>query len=151
MITDLVKVLEIIANGIQRKLTQDEISKEINIEKHSVDYNIIAAAYSWIYEKLLKDVTLKHSYTRNGSQRIFSADEYDSIGLANANYILHFYNIGLLNERDLDKIIEQITRFPFETVSLNDINVFILTLFLDIDTITPSGSRKMLYSSDKIN
>ncbi len=151
MITDLVKVLEIIANGIHRKHTPEEIFHQISSEKHTVDHNVIAAAYSWIYEKLLKDFTSNCSYNRSGSLRFFSSEETNLLGMVNANYLLHFYNIGLLNEKDLDKIIEQISRFPHGTVSLNDFNVLILALFLDVDKITPAGSRKMLYSSDKIN
>ena len=48
-------------------------------------------------------------------------------------------------------IIDQIKLFPEESRSIENLNMLILSVFLDLDDISTPGSRYLLYSSDTIN
>ncbi|HEY6906131.1 MAG TPA: hypothetical protein VI230_01600, partial [Ignavibacteriaceae bacterium] len=67
------------------------------------------------------------------------------------NYLLHLNNIGLLTNPDLEIIIEELKLFPRELINTESINVIIISLFLEVNTLTLPGSRLVLYSSDTIN
>jgi uncharacterized protein Smg (DUF494 family) len=114
---------------------------------------LIAAAYSWIYEKKLRELYLSKALNRQSSKslRVLSENELYIIGLKNYDYILHFYNIGLVNNSEIEMIIDNIMTFPEEIRTKESINLLILSVILDIDRVSLPGSRYTLYSSDTIN
>jgi hypothetical protein len=59
--------------------------------------------------------------------------------------------VGLLDPLDVDLLVEQMTMFPEEKVSKDDINWIILFSLVDFDAEVLPGSRVLLYSSDTIN
>ncbi len=152
MTTEIVKVLETIVQAINKNYSFEEVEKFIKIDK-KIDKTIIAAAYSWIYEKRLRELYRVRELKPKSSEslRILSEEEASTIGLQNYNYILHFYNIGMLNNNELETIIDQIKIFPDEAKTTENINLLILSIFLDLEKISIPGSRYMLYSSDTIN
>ena len=152
MVQEIVKMLEKIVQAINNNFSFEEVENTINQEK-KIDKNIVAAVYSWIYEKLLREYYQKKQLNSGSSKsfRFFSQEEISAIGMQNYNYILHFYNIGLLNNNEVETIIDQIQIFPEESISIEKINLLILSIFLDIDNISLPGSRYLLYSSDTIN
>ena len=85
------------------------------------------------------------------SFRILSGEEIDQIGLKNYNYLLHFYNKGIISNSDLELIMEQIKLFGGDEVSFEQLTLLILSLFLELNNFTLPGSRAILYSSDLIN
>lgn len=152
MIGELVKILEKIAKGINNNYSFEEVESSINNES-KIDKIAAAAAYSWIYEKFLMNFFRNKEMKENisGGLRVLSDDELSKIGLNNYNYLLHFYNVGLLNNGELEMIIDQIVLFPEGAISKENINLLILSVFLDLDSVSPPGSRYLLYSSDTIN
>lgn len=115
--------------------------------------NLTATAYSWIYEKLLSDMTDDIDNPNISTQgiRIFSNEEKELLGLKNCGYLLNLFNLGLLNNSDIESIIEEIKFIKKENVSRNDINILILSLFLGVNSLTLPGSRLSLYLSDSVN
>ena len=152
MIGELVKILEKLAKGINNNYSFEEVENLINDES-KIDKIAAAAAYSWIYEKFLMNFFRNKEMKENisGGLRVLSGDELSKIGLNNYNYLLHFYNVGLLNNGELEMIIDQIVLFPEGAISKENINLLILSVFLDLDRVSPPGSRYLLYSSDTIN
>jgi uncharacterized protein Smg (DUF494 family) len=152
MITEIVNVLAQIVKGMNENSSAEELAKKIKKES-KFDDNIIAAAYSWIYEKNnreLKKDTTDDTQSSTGF-RFIGKDEIDAIGVTNSNYLIHLHNIKLLNNKDLETIIERIKDFPEDVINFDHINLLILTLYLNVDDVTPPGSRQLLYSSDTIN
>lgn len=149
--TEIVKVLEEIVNKLNSEPAEKTFSRLS--EKYKYDKNAVAAAYSWIYDKLIKDTYGKdfHFPAVNSSFRVFSDKEINAIGLKNYNYLLHFYNKGILTNNDLELILEQIKLTGGEEVTIEQITIIILSLFLEINNYTLPGSRSILYSSDLIN
>ena len=152
MISEIVEVLAKIAKAISGNLSPEETVKILAKEK-KYRQNVIAAAYSWIYEKILRDLPelIDETLVTSTGFRILSEKEISAIGLNNYNYLLHFYNIGLLNLDELELVLDQVKLLPDDDVGEESINILILSLFLDIDKMTLPGSRLLLYSSDNIN
>ncbi len=152
MYTDILKVLVQISQGLGRQSSLDEINKQVEKYKY-LNKNEIAAAYSWVYEKLLRDVVSRKIGISdfNRGFRLLSEEEADHIGVENYDYLIHFFNAGLLNNEDLEFIIKQLMLFPEEEISKDEINTLILAIFLDIYNLDLPGSRILLYTSDTIN
>ncbi len=152
MISELVNILEKIAKGINENYSFEQVENSISYGNNT-DKTVIAAAYSWIYEKFLVNSFQKKEMKGNisGGFRILSGEEISQIGMQNYNYLLHFYNIGLLNNNELEMIIDQIKLFPETAINKDSINMLILSVFLDLDNVSLPGSRYLLYSYDTIN
>ncbi len=152
MISELVNILEKIAKGINNNYSFKQVENSIN-KNNNTDKAAIAAAYSWIYEKFLINSFRKKEMKEKLSKgfRMLSVEEISQIGLQNYNYLLHFHNIGLLNGSELELILEQIKLFPETAINKDSINILILSVFLDLDSVSLPGSRFLLYSFDTIN
>jgi uncharacterized protein Smg (DUF494 family) len=149
---EIVKVLETIVQAINENYSFEDVERSFHLESKK-EITLIAAAYSWIYEKKLRELYLSKALNQQVSKslRVLSENELYVIGLKNYNYILRFYNIGLLKNSDIEVIIDNIMTFPEEIKTKENINLLILSIILDIDRVSLPGSRYTLYSSDTIN
>ena len=152
MVAEIIEVLAKITEMKNKNISEDEVAETIQRES-KYNKNVIAAAYSWLQEKYNQNYNLRLNRNNTGSKslRILSHEEGQQIGLKNYNYLLHFYNIGLLTNNDFEEIIEELKLFPEDTIEPENINLLILSMFLDLDKLTLPGSRHLLYSTDKIN
>jgi uncharacterized protein Smg (DUF494 family) len=152
MSSEIVKVIETIVQAINKNYSFEDVERSLHL-KNKKRRTIIAAAYSWIYEKRLRDLFVAQSLNKQATKgiRILSENEASQIGLQNYNYILHFYNIGLLNINEIEMIIDNLSTFPEEMRTKESVNLLILSVILDIDRVYLPGSRYTLYSSDTIN
>ncbi|HKI78668.1 MAG TPA: DUF494 family protein [Ignavibacteriaceae bacterium] len=152
MITEIVEVLVKINEIMKMDLPEDEKTQKLNKET-KYDKNVIAAAYSWLHEKDKRNrLDVRGSSSKESkSFRTLSVSEIDQLGVKNYNYILHFYNLQLLTNSELENILEELKYFSEEAITIDQINLLILSLFLDLDRLMLPGSRILLYSSDTIN
>jgi uncharacterized protein Smg (DUF494 family) len=152
MLTDMVNLLADIFESLDNYSSLDKAADNISISK-KYNKNILATAFSWIYEKTIRDISEAAEYNGlvSSSKRIFSEEEKILVGTENFNYLLHLNNIGLLTNYDLEIIVEELKLFPRELINTEAINVIIISLFLEVNTLTLPGSRLLLYSSDTIN
>jgi len=141
-------IVNVLAELVER-MSKSAINKDFEtLLQKKYDKKIVAAAYSWIYEK-----NTRPGRINDFSQKIrmLSEDEIDFITIENYNYLLHFYNIGLFNNTEFNSIIEKILLLPDDHINIDNINILILALYLDTDNIALPGSRFLLNSSDTIN
>lgn len=152
MLTEIVNLLADIFENMDNASSLDLALDEIKINER-YNKNILATAFSWIYEKKIRDMgeEAEHEELITKGKRIFSDEEKLLVGIDNFNYLLHLNNIGLLTNLDLEIIIEELKLFPVELINTESINVIIISLFLEVNTLTLPGSRLLLYSSDTIN
>jgi uncharacterized protein Smg (DUF494 family) len=150
MTTDLIEILVKVVEGIHNKHSIEKIHKDVN-KTRKVNKNIIAAVYSWIFDKITKDITEKLDDDSSAGIRLLSDEEMQSIGVENYNFVLHLYNLGLLNNTDIEKIVEHALTFQEGELRFEELNVIILSIFLETNSELPPGSRFLLYSSDTIN
>ncbi len=152
MVGEIVKIIAKIVQGINNDYSLEQVENSIKTAG-KVNKNTVAAAYSWIYEKMMRDGFLEREMPaqRYTGLRFLSEDEKYEIGLENYDYLLHYFNIGMLNKKEFSTIIEQMKLFPEGTVDKENINILILSMFLDMNNFSTPGSRNLLYSSDTIN
>lgn len=149
----LVEAITKILEGLNRKnISLEEVNSQISKTKH-FDKQTLSIAYSLIYDKALSGKTeagnKKQALLKNF--RIFSNEERDALGSENVNYLMHLYNVGLLNEDSLEYLMEQVMMFPTEEITKEEINWIILFSLVEFNSEALPGSRFLLYSSDTIN
>ncbi|QQS37959.1 MAG: DUF494 family protein [Ignavibacteriales bacterium] len=122
-------------------------------EKEMNDQTLYIAAYSWVYEKIVRNRIQENENDKPHpkNKRIFSVEENSILGIENLGLVQKLYNSSLLTETDLDIIMSQIKLLPEEKRSKDELILLILYLLLDADLDTLPGSRMLLYSSDTIN
>jgi len=152
MISKIVDALVKVREKINEKNIKDENLENLELE-NIYKKNIVAAAYSWIYEKNQREQAIANSNTVNQRQgiRIPSEREIRAIGINNYDYLLRFYNIGLLTSFEFDYILDELKLLPLDIIDIDEINVLLLSLYLDLEKLSLPGSRLMLHSSDTIN
>ena len=152
MVSEIVDVIVRVFEGIKKENSLLEVEKLLpaGVIYHK---NIIPAAYSWIYDKSVRD-SLRNKEISTAVEsgfRILSNEEKSMFGEDIEKYLMHLYSIGLLKSNDIDKIVEQVQLFPDNAKSLDNINLLILSLFFDTEKKSLPGSRYILYSSDTVN
>jgi uncharacterized protein Smg (DUF494 family) len=152
MVAEIIEVLAKITEMGKNNIPEEEAAETIQRES-KYNKNTIAAAYSWLHEKNRQNLNNKalKDYYESKSLRILSNEEAGQIGLNNYDYLLHFYNVGLLTNNDFEEILDELKLFPEDAVRTENINILILSKFLDIDKWSLPGSRHLLYSTDNIN
>ena len=152
MVSEIVEVIVKVFEGIKKENSFIEVEKLLPVGA-IYHKNIIPAAYSWIYDKSVRDKLRDNeiSVAAESGFRVFSNEEKFLFGEDISKYLMHLYNIGLLKSNDLDKIVEQVQLFPDNAKNMDNINLLILSLFFDTDKKSLPGSRYILYSSDTVN
>ena len=152
MTAKIVEVLAKILEGLKDNDSIEEVTEHLNLNKE-FDEQTVSAALGLVFDKFLTSrlVINKGDNISSKSFRHLTNDEVSIIGIENNNYIQHLVNVGLLDPLDVELLIEQMTMFPEEKVSKDDINWIILFSLVDFDSEILPGSRVLLYSSDTIN
>lgn len=152
MTAKIVEVLAKILEGLKNNYSLEEVTKRLNLNK-DFDEQTVSAALGLVFDKFLSNrmVLQRVGVSSNKSFRLLTNEEVGIVGEDNHNYIQHLVNVGLLDPLDVELLIEQMTMFPEEKVSKDDINWIILFSLVDFDSEILPGSRVLLYSSDTIN
>jgi uncharacterized protein Smg (DUF494 family) len=149
------KIVEVLAEILER-LNKNNTLEEVNSilsKNKKFDEQTLSAAFSLVFDKVLAQriSSVKKNIKSNNNFRLLTEEEKEVIGIENYNYILHLYNVGLLDYLDFEMILEQIMMFPGESVTKDDINWTIFISLVDFNAEILPGSRLLLYSSDNIN
>lgn len=152
MTAKIVEVLAKILEGLKDNFSLEEVTKDLKLSK-DFDEQTVSAALGLVFDKFLTNrlELQKEGSSSTKSFRVLTNEEINIIGSENNNYIQHLVNVGLLDPLDVELLIEQMTMFPEEKVSKDDINWIILFSLVDFDSEILPGSRVLLYSSDTIN
>lgn len=151
MRTKIVEALAEILKEVKENNSIEEVSKALR-DSNKFDEQTLSAAFNLVYEKLFNKQLLEgRVIDRTKNFRILSDEELDVIGIDNYNYLLKLQNIGVLEELDFEKIIEQLANLPQGRISEDDINFIVLFSLVDLHNDIQPGSRIILISSDTIN
>ncbi len=151
MLTDIVEILSVMVKEARNKCSFEEAAVSI-VKEEKYDENLVAAAFSWIVEKVQRDLIINDDPIANSkSLRFFSDDEIAALGKESYEYLLYFYYSGILTEEDLDIIIDQVRVFSNDSNNIEKVKTILLYLFLELDNHSLPGSRHLLFSSDTIN
>jgi len=152
MTAKIVEVLAKILEGLKDNYSIEEVTKNLKTN-NEFDEQTVSAAFGLVFDKYLTnrlELRKRSDFSPKGF-RILTFDEQNIIGPENSKYIQHLANVGLLDPFDVELIVEQMTMFPDQKVSKEDINWIILFSLVDFDSAILPGSRVLLYSSDTIN
>lgn len=152
MTAKIVEVLAKILEGLKDNDSIEEVTKHLNLN-NDFDEQTVSAALGLVFDKFLTNRLVLHKEGSLNSKgfRLLTPEEISIVGTENYNYIQHLVNVGLLDPLDVELLIEQMTMFPEEKISKDDINWIILFSLVDFDSEILPGSRVLLYSSDTIN
>jgi len=145
----LAKILENLSNNVSLEVLNHSLMKN-----NKYDKQLLGIAFSLVYDKILirkMRSDEEQLYEKNKSIRLLSEEEKDFLGLDNYNYLLHLINVGLLDNKNLEAILEQIILFPENRITRREINWIILLSLVELDSKILPGSRILLYSSDTVN
>ncbi|MEW6194753.1 MAG: DUF494 family protein [Bacteroidota bacterium] len=147
----LVEVITKILEGISNNVPFEELNKSLMNNKE-YDEQTLSIAFSLIYDKILnRKESNKDKTNKERSIRFFTEEEKYILGRDNVNYLMHLYNLGLLDSDNLELILEQVIMFPENRLTRKEINWIILLSIVDFDSENLPGSRNLLYSSDSVN
>lgn len=152
MTSKIVEALAKILEGLNNNYTLEEVNKTLLKDKR-FDQQTVSVAFSLVFDKVLvKKASLKRGKKNvRKNLRIFTDEEKELLGADNYNYLLHLMNVGLIDSKDVELILEQVMMFPENQITKNEINWIILLSLVDFDYEILPGSRVLLYSSDTIN
>jgi len=153
MTAKVVEVIAVILDGLNnRDISLEEVNKQLR-ENKEFDQQTVSAAFGLVYDKVLSSkVTTKSKKEKKKTKfRLLTEEEKEIIGTDNTNYLIHLLNVGLLDSVDFELVLEQLTMFPGDTITKDDINWIILISLVDFNAEIQPGSRVLLYASDTIN
>ncbi|MFA3781899.1 DUF494 family protein [Melioribacteraceae bacterium 4301-Me] len=152
MTSKIVEVLTKILEGLNNNYSLEEVNK-ILLKEKKFDQKTVSVAFSLIFDKVLTKKTFENKAKNKRSEdlRILSEEEREILGLENYNYLLHLINVGLIDSKNVETILEQVMMFPETQITKSEINWIILLSLVDFNSEILPGSRVLLYSSDTIN
>lgn len=151
MAAKIVEVLARILDGLNKNFSLEEVNLSL-VKNKEYDRQTVGVAFSLVYDKVLSNKLNPKKRKKNSNNfRILSEEEKEILGIENYNYLMHLFNVGLINSIDVETILEQVGLYPENTITKEDINWIILISLIDFNSEILPGSRILLYSSDTIN
>ena len=149
----IVEILLHLITGIKEHKVIEE--SEINrlIEKGYTQTEI-SAAFSWLYDKVQFGESLLSDNNEDicpKSYRIFHDAEKMIFSPEARGYLMQCYELGLIDEWDMEYIIDKVVFSGFSKVTLSEIKSLVISTIFDFDDSDRIGSRVMLSSKDTIN
>jgi len=153
---EVVEIISKILDGLGKGKSLEELNKYFT-EKKKYDKQTLNIAFSLIYDKIILQNSFQMLEEKAGvnkfrkSFRFLTEEEKDALGVENYNYLMHLINVGLITPTTLEDILEQISMFPENKISRNELNWIVLLSLVDFESDVLPGSRILLYTSDYIN
>lgn len=151
MNSKIVDILTKILEGIGKGYSIEELNQNF-MKKKKYDKQTLSIAFSLLFDKITFEKSkLENEYKNKNGIRFLTEEEKEILGAENYNYLLHLYNVGLINSETFEEILDQLFLFPENRITKNDINWLVLLSIIDNHKIVPPGSRVLLYTSDSVN
>lgn len=113
----------------------------------------ISAAFSWLYDNMkLNDAgTTRHAVPVEGSRRVLHEVEKLMLSTEAQGYLIQLCELGLLDDRDLEAVIERTTVSGFERLTPAEVQEVVASVLLSKSISTPDLNRSALYNRDTIH
>ena len=97
MTPKVVEVLAKILDGLNKKYSLEDVSKNLTSE-NKFDKQTVSAAFSLVYDKIVENRSDKidDPKEQNKNIRILSEEELEVISIEHYNYLIYLQNIGLI-------------------------------------------------------
>jgi uncharacterized protein Smg (DUF494 family) len=113
----------------------------------------ISAAFSWIYEnsELNQQRPAPSAPAGEGSRRILHEAEKSVLGIESQGYLIQLRELGLLDEKDFETVIERAMMAGYEKLSVPELREIVASALFARGGDDASGNRSMLTSGDTIH
>lgn len=113
----------------------------------------ISAAFSWLYDnvKLNETGMTRQSAPVEGSRRVLHEVEKLMLSTEAQGYLIQLCELGLLDDRDLEIVIEKAIMAGVEKLSPLELQEVVASVLLSKSGSTPDANRSALYNRDTIH
>ena len=113
----------------------------------------ISAALSWLYDNLkLQEVGVSHEgRPAEGSRRVLHEVEKQMLSIEAQGYLIQLRELGLVDDRDLEVVIERVVLSGFEKLSPTELQEIVAAVLLTKRGNTQEANRSGLYNRDTIH
>jgi uncharacterized protein Smg (DUF494 family) len=150
MNSKVVDALQIIIEEMRESKSLEDINILLG-SKAEIDTETASVAFSLLFDKVLQKIEHSERTSASLSFRVADEEEISFIGIDNYDYLLHLFNLGIINSDDLELILEQVVLYPKFVITKQDINLIVLFSLMEVSADLLPGSRFYLHTSDKIN
>lgn len=148
------KIVELIV-FLMKELRQARDISKVDMSKlteSGYSQTEISTALSWIYDKMNVREPLKLvKGSRARSYRIFHEAERQIMTKEARGFLVEMYELGLIDQLDMENIIERSLMSGLNTVSRDEVKSIVASVLFEYNSPSKPGSRIMLNSSDTIN
>jgi uncharacterized protein Smg (DUF494 family) len=141
------------------------IMSEIQSEKGIVDIDIgdlrnrgytqseISAAFSWLYDNMkVNEAGITHQgVASDGSRRVLHDVEKQMLSTEAQGYLIQLRELGLLNDRDLELVIERVIMSGFEKLAPSELQEIVGSVLLAKAGSGPEANPSALLNRDTIH
>lgn len=150
------KIVEIILHLVtdmrnQNFLDENTINKLVD---EGYTQSEISTAFSWLYDKVQLGenlFTAEDQGKESSSHRHFHEAEKLVFTPEARGYLMQCYELGLIDQWDIEFIVDRVMYTGFSRVSINEIKSLIAAAIFDYDDSDKIGSRIMLNPKDTIH
>jgi uncharacterized protein Smg (DUF494 family) len=150
MNSKVVDALQIIIEEMRESKSLEDINILLD-SKAEIDTETASVAFSLLFDKVLQKIEQPERSDSSISFRIPDEEEIAFMGIENYNYLLHIFNLGIIDTDDFELIMEQVILYPKFVITKQDINLIVLFSLMEVSADLLPGSRFYLHTSDKIN
>jgi uncharacterized protein Smg (DUF494 family) len=144
----IVELIVQIMSGIQMKATLADINVG-DLKDKGYTVTEISEALSWVYSHVqVRDGVISLPGSPRGTTRIFHEVEKAAFAIESQGYLIQLRELGLLDDRDLELVIERAIQTGYERLSVDEAREIVATLLLGKGG---SASLSWLNARDYVN
>jgi uncharacterized protein Smg (DUF494 family) len=113
----------------------------------------ISAAFSWLYDNIRQnDIGVSHEgMPIAGSRRVLHEVEKQMLSTEAQGYLIQLRELGLLDDRDLELVIERVVLSGFEKLNPGELQELVASVLLVKTGNASDTNRSALYNRDTIH
>jgi uncharacterized protein Smg (DUF494 family) len=113
----------------------------------------ISAAFSWLYDNIRQnDIGASHEGTPiAGSRRVLHEVEKQMLSTEAQGYLIQLRELGLLDDRDLELVIERVVLSGFEKLTPSELQELVASVLLVKAGNASDTNRSALYNRETIH
>ena len=148
----VVEILVFIMSEIQDNKRISEIDLS-DLKSKGYTQSEISAAFSWLYDNMQLNQTnaTRSGKPVRGSRRILHDAEKFVLSTESQGYLIQLYELGVLDEKDLETVIERAMVAGYEKLSVGELREIIASVLFSKDVGDGGANRSMLDSGDTIH
>jgi uncharacterized protein Smg (DUF494 family) len=148
----VVEILIYIMSAIQddKRLSEIDVT---DLRSRGYTQSEISAAFSWLYDNMrfTQANATPPGPALLGSRRFLHDVEKLVLSVEGQGYIIQLYELGVLNDRDLESVIERAVMTGAEKLTVDEIHQIVAAVLFTKEAGEDGANRSMLNSGETIH